>query len=131
MVRYKPPEDLNPAELGTLLDESADPSDITAAIVDLAVRGYLKIVERESQKMLLFKKKDYALVLLKDYENASDLNEFERELLKDLFLAGDDLKYTPASLGVPEGKKLVFVSTLKRKFYKYFARLNRGIKPLF
>src|SRR5438477_11275294 len=37
---YEPPEKLRPAEVGLLMDESADPKDLTATIVDLAVRGY-------------------------------------------------------------------------------------------
>jgi hypothetical protein len=37
---------MTPAEIGSLLDNSPDMRDITASIVDLAVRGYLKIVER-------------------------------------------------------------------------------------
>jgi hypothetical protein len=38
-----PPEDLRPGQAGTLLDGVAHPRDITATIVDLAVRGYLRI----------------------------------------------------------------------------------------
>ncbi len=40
---YAPPEDLAPAEAGTLLDERAHPRDVIATMVDLAVRGYLRI----------------------------------------------------------------------------------------
>src|SRR5262249_45716581 len=42
VVRYAPPAGLSPAEVGTVLDESADLSDLTATIVDLAVQGYLR-----------------------------------------------------------------------------------------
>ena len=38
-ARFDPPEGLTPAEVGTLLDNSADMRDITATLVDLAVRG--------------------------------------------------------------------------------------------
>ncbi len=51
-VQYEPPDALTPAEAGTLIDESADMRDITATVVDLAVRGYLRIEERE-EKLLL------------------------------------------------------------------------------
>ena len=53
VVEYMPPElerrkrRLRPAEIGTLLDERADTLDVTATIVDLAVRGYLRITEVE------------------------------------------------------------------------------------
>ena len=45
--QYKPPDGMTPAEIGTLIDNSPHMRDITASIVDLAVRGYLKIEERE------------------------------------------------------------------------------------
>ena len=40
-VQYEVPGSLTPAEAGTLMDESADMRDITATVVDLAVRGSL------------------------------------------------------------------------------------------
>src|SRR5438552_13713129 len=62
---YEPPEKMGPAETGTLIDDSTDPRDITSILVDLAVRGYIKIVETE-HKGLLFSHKDYELHLLKE-----------------------------------------------------------------
>ena len=44
-VEFAPPEDLRPGQIGTLLDERANTLDVTATIVDLAVRGYLLIQE--------------------------------------------------------------------------------------
>jgi uncharacterized membrane protein len=44
---YEPPEKMGPAEVGTLIDDSVDPRDITSVLVDLAVRGYVKIVETQ------------------------------------------------------------------------------------
>src|SRR5450756_2459871 len=45
VVEFGPPQNMRPAELGLILDESADTKDVTATIVDLAVRGYLTIAE--------------------------------------------------------------------------------------
>ena len=42
---YEPPPGMSPAEAGTLIDDTIHPRDITSTIVDLAVRGYLKIEE--------------------------------------------------------------------------------------
>src|SRR5262249_55864756 len=39
---YQPPANMGPAEVGTLIDDSIDPRDITSILVDLAVRGYIK-----------------------------------------------------------------------------------------
>ena len=51
-VQYEPPPGMTPAEAGTLLDNSADMRDITATVVDLAVRGKLRIEEHENPKLL-------------------------------------------------------------------------------
>ena len=48
VVSYEPPQGLTPAELGTLVDERADNSDIISSVIDLAVRGYLRIDEISS-----------------------------------------------------------------------------------
>jgi len=50
-VQYEPPAGMTPAEAGTLLDNRADMRDITATLVDLAVRGNLRIEERQSPKL--------------------------------------------------------------------------------
>jgi hypothetical protein len=44
-VELAPPDDLRPGQIGTLVDEVANPLDVTATIVDLAVRGHLRIEE--------------------------------------------------------------------------------------
>ncbi|WP_046471230.1 DUF2207 domain-containing protein [Allosalinactinospora lopnorensis] len=44
-IRFTPPDDVHPGQIGTLIDEQADVVDITATVVDLAVRGYLTIRE--------------------------------------------------------------------------------------
>ena len=50
-VQDEPPPGMTPAEAGTLLDNSADMRDITATLVDLAVRGQLRIEERQNPKL--------------------------------------------------------------------------------
>ncbi len=70
VVEYTPPEvgatkrPLRPAELGVLVDERADTLDVSATIVDLAVRGYLKIIEQEDHKFALQKLRDADAALL-------------------------------------------------------------------
>lgn len=84
---YEPPEGMRPAEAGTLLDDSVDPRDITAVLVDLAVRGYIKIVEAP-HKGLLFTTKDYEFQLLKDRNAWTDLNDYERAMLEKIYSGG-------------------------------------------
>src|SRR5437588_992633 len=47
---YRPPDNLRPAQLGLILDEIADTKDLTATIVDMAVRGYLVIKDVKNGK---------------------------------------------------------------------------------
>lgn len=44
-VRFTPPEGLPPGLVGTVVDGRADARDITATLIDLAVRGYVTIEE--------------------------------------------------------------------------------------
>ena len=79
---YEAPPGLTPAEVGMLADYNVDGWDISATIIDLAVRGYLKIYE-DSKKILFFTKKTYSLELLKiDYK---DLKDHEKTMLSGLF----------------------------------------------
>jgi len=84
---YEPPEGLRPAEAGTLIDDSVDPRDVTAVLVDLAVRGYIKIVEAP-HRGLLFSTKDYEFHLLKDRNAWTDLNDYERAMLDKIYAGG-------------------------------------------
>src|SRR5207302_4089785 len=65
VVEFGPPQNLRPAELGLILDESADTKDVTATIVDLAVRGFLTIGEVPGKRdwMLTQKSGDVAALL--------------------------------------------------------------------
>jgi hypothetical protein len=64
--RYEPPDGLTPVELGTLADNSPDMRDISATLVDLAVRGYIFLEEKEEAKLLgLYSTKEYVFHLRK------------------------------------------------------------------
>ncbi len=99
-VRFTPPEGFRPGQLGTLVDEHADPHDVTATIVDLAVRGYLRI-EDVSEPDAAAKDRDWRLVRL-DHHAHDALLPYERRLLDAVFDDGDavhlsDLRTTFAS----------------------------------
>lgn len=49
-VQFTPPKDARPGEIGVLQDATADNVDITATIIDLAVRGHLTITEGEKKQ---------------------------------------------------------------------------------
>jgi uncharacterized membrane protein YgcG len=77
---YEPPDKLRPAQLGVVLDESADTKDVTATIVDLAVRGYLTIAEEPHG---LFAKKDWTL--RETGKPVADLKPYEAIVYRGLF----------------------------------------------
>jgi uncharacterized membrane protein len=112
-VEYTPPDGLRPGQVGTLVDEVANPVDVTATIVDLAVRGYLRI--EEIPKEGLFGKTDWKLVRLKSGE---DLLSYERLLLTGLFEDAEDLG---------DGTSSVLVSQLKTKFVSRLQRVQRAL----
>jgi hypothetical protein len=86
-VEFEPPEDLRPGELGTLVDFDAGPLDVTATIIDLAVRGFLKI--EEVDKAWYQFKHDWKLTKLPKEES---LKRYERTLHDGLFKDGDEVK---------------------------------------
>lgn len=81
MPHYKAPAGITPTETGTLIDEKIDPRDITATIIDYAVKGYIKISEIENKK-LFGKEIDYELELIKPYKADK---QFEAIILKAIF----------------------------------------------
>src|SRR6266566_2621777 len=84
VVEFGPPQKMKPAELGLILDESADTKDVTATIVDLAVRGLLTIAEVPGQK-------DWTLTSKAGGDMAA-LLPYEKTLLDGLFAPGPQIK---------------------------------------
>ena len=86
-VEFAPPDDLRPGQVGTLVDEKASTIDVTATIVDLAVRGFLRIDEIPKEGW--FGKKDWNLVELKE---AKGLRNYEHSLLAAIFKGRSEVK---------------------------------------
>lgn len=89
-VQYDPPDKLTPAECGTLIDDAVDMRDITATLVDLAVRGYIVIEEKNQSGMLgLTHHHDYVFHLKKPADQWQDTRPHERAMLGALFYEGE------------------------------------------
>lgn len=86
VVEYNPPDNLPPIEVGALLDRKVDVTDISSVIMDLAVRGYLKI-KHISISSFLSKQNDFELIRLKD---GADLNHPADKIIFDLLFGHDD-----------------------------------------
>lgn len=85
VVQYKPPEGLRPIDVGAILDKSVDTRDISSVILDLAVRGYIKIKYTIQEIKFWPDKKDFELIKLKD---GSTLMHPGEKILFDLFFVG-------------------------------------------
>jgi uncharacterized membrane protein YgcG len=123
---YEPPEGLTPSEVGVLVDNRPDLRDVTAMLVDLAVRGYLVIEETEEDKFLgLIKEKDYILELQKGGDDLSGLKSHERELLRAVFgspTAGDRVRMSDLEnefyKDLPGIKDRIFAELMELKYYR-------------
>ncbi len=78
---YEPPPGLIPAEAGALADEKAEPREVLATIVDLAVRGYLHI----EQITTAFGQTDFMFKRLKPIGGDPNLKDFELFVLAKIF----------------------------------------------
>lgn len=123
-ARYEPPESMTPAEIGTLADNSPDMRDITATIIDLAVRGYLRIEEKQEERLFgLVNSTDYTLSLLKPTPEWKDLAPYERHLLLNVF--STTLRDPGSAPSEPVAS--VDVSDLKNRFYKNVPKIKDQI----
>jgi Predicted membrane protein (DUF2207) C-terminal domain/Predicted membrane protein (DUF2207) N-terminal domain len=88
-VQYDPPDKLTPAECGTLVDDQVDMCDITATIVDLAVKGYLTIEQKDHSGLLgLGHHRDYVFHLKRQPTEWQNARPHEQEMLSALFDGG-------------------------------------------
>jgi Predicted membrane protein (DUF2207) len=107
------PEGLTPAELGTLLDDRCDLTDIIATLFDLAARGYLKIEELNSDQFISLSNRDYLFTKLKD--NETNLAEHEKLLLAAIFNVDS------------EGRDSTKLSEIRTKFHIYGEKIQTAV----
>ena len=121
VVEFGPPQNMRPAQLGLILDESADTKDVTATIVDLAVRGHLTISEVPGQRDWLLSWKS---------GNVSGLLPFETTLLDGLFAGRQQVKISELkgtfqpTLRASESQ--VYTDAMSRKLFRVRPDLMRA-----
>lgn len=113
---FDPPETksgraLTPAETGTLVDEHAATREISAVVVSLAQRGYLKIVEKD--------KSDYEFIKTKNIGEQDNLMHFERTFLTELFSGKDVVRLKEAKLSdeVEKVQKALYEELVKEGYF--------------
>ncbi len=107
VVRYEPPEDMRPAEVGVLVKEKPLIGDITATIVDLAIRRKLVINDLGEEGILKHRKFGFQ----RWDPDIDDTAPFEKELLIGLFENGPS----------------VTEDDLKDKFYKHVSTIDKNL----
>jgi uncharacterized membrane protein len=113
-VQYEPPDKLTPGECGTLVDNEAAMRDITATLVDLAVKGYLTIEQKDESHLLgLSHSKEYIFHLKRPPTEWSAVRPHELEMLSALF---DDGSITSVKL-----------SDLQNHFYTHLPAIRSRI----
>ena len=121
-VQFTPPRGARPGEVGVLVDSTANNVDITATMIDLAVRGHLRIEQQG--------KKDWTFVQL---GGRDQLVGYEQNLLSKLFQHGstvttDELRDRDYS-GVLEGtrSKLYQRVTSELGWFRRSPNASRGL----
>ena len=111
--QYDAPDNLKPIQVDGLMDFTVGNAGITATIIDLAIRGYIQIIETKENKKLRKDTTSYSLKLLKSDLSAHDDNE--KSIIEALF---DNTK---------QGS-VVDVSKQKNKLYSTATKLRNQIK---
>jgi uncharacterized protein (TIGR04222 family) len=125
-VEFVPPEKIRPGQVGTLIDEQANVLDVTATIIDLAVRRYLHIKELTSKES---GKQDWELTKLKDVD--SDLLFYERTLFDALFRDREsvrlsELKNTFAT-DLGKVRKQLYADMVSQGWYRQSPERTRAV----
>ena len=113
-VEFEPPEDMNPSEIGYIIDGSVENKDVTSLIIYWAEKGCLEIEEEAGGKRK-FKKKKLRLTKLKELNNSA--RDYERRVFDKLFSHGDGTS--------------VSTDDLTNKFYKTIYEAKNDIKKSF
>ena len=115
---YEAPDALAPAQIGLLSDNKSALQELSATLLDLAVRGFIKISLISEQKW--YRKADYRFDKLKDF---TDLKNYESSLI-DLFFGGADMTVTMSQVTI----KMAASSTSPQKIKDINKQIGQGLK---
>lgn len=120
--QFESPDAISPAILGYVNNEYFKKEFITSSVVNLAVKGYLKINESEKKALFgLIKNTNFSLVKLKNAD--ASLPAEESVLLSKLFTGSDDLQLTGTYDPNIKSAVTAFTSSIKSQFYSF---INKG-----
>jgi uncharacterized membrane protein len=101
VAQYDVPDGLTPMEVDVIVNERINVNSISAEIIYLATRGYLKIKNRG--------KGGYEFIKLKDI--SEEENDFDKKLFESIFFQ--------------EGRDEINISSLSNHFYKKFEDIRK------
>ncbi|HEX7259676.1 MAG TPA: DUF2207 domain-containing protein [Candidatus Saccharimonadia bacterium] len=87
VAQYEPPAALSPGEIGLLQDDVSGIREITAMLIDLSVRGFMKIEQTSPKKW--YKKAKYTLRKVKE---PTGLVSYEQKLWNQLFSGRESIE---------------------------------------
>lgn len=119
VYEYTAPEGLSSAEVGTIIDDSADLSDLTSLVVWWASKGYVKIVETNETG----KSKDSTMQLIKLAELPETAPDYQQAFWSVFFTTNDS-----ADLG-DLGDKHTEIASAKIALKRHF-RNERSLTAL-
>ena len=127
IAQYEPPDGLSPAEIGYLVDDKANMVEVTAALIDTAVKGVIKI--EQTAKGRWYRKARYRLHKLAVLpELSAEKSLISNLMLDNEFIDLDKVDRTNASEAVNKFKKRLG-DNLKLKGY-YQTSPDKSLKNL-
>jgi uncharacterized membrane protein YgcG len=81
--QYDAPDGLKPIEVGEIVDFKVDNRDITATIIGLAIKKYIRIIETKKNKLIGADTLSYSLIILN--ADLTALDAYELKLMNTLF----------------------------------------------
>ena len=130
VTRYVPPEGFSPASLRYIRQMYYDDKIMTAAIVNLAVKGYLRIdVEEGSDGFLGIGKEadEYSLVKLNSDAATAPMARGEQELYDALFAEGDTVVLEQDNHELLGDAKTAHRKSLKKDYNQHYFRWNTAL----
>lgn len=135
-VQFTPPVGLRPGLVGTIYDGVAESRDVTATIVDLAVRGYVRItaVEPEDDAAAPTRRGKQRAdweITAQEPPAGDELSVMEARLLNGMFAYGPSVRISQlaADFGsvMREAVQALYAEAVHRGWYKRHPRVRRGL----
>jgi uncharacterized membrane protein YgcG len=127
-VAFTPPPGVQPGLVGTIVDESADTVDVSATVIDLAARGFLRIEQTAGGGV--FGRTDWNLTALTPPPGVA-LRPYEQIVLSGLFAQSNPValsqlknQFAPT---LAKAKDNMYDEVLSRGWFRRSPRTQRGL----